>query len=305
MQRENLVGNRYGKLVVEEMLFHSHKTANNPKGKTYCLCRCDCGNSTITQAWALKSGSKQSCGCDSPERRSMAFRKKLEGQRFNRLMVIETLFGSKVRCKCDCGNEVIVSTTDVISGHTKSCGCLQKERASVSATKDFSGYVSDCGVKLLRQSHRNKVGQWMWECECGLCGKHFAALPAKIQNGHITSCGCRRQSSREQYIEGILKRENVDFRKQYTIPGCKDKQVLLFDFAIFSDGKLHDLIEYDGQQHFMAVNLFGGEDGLLHTQRRDMIKDDFCHKIGIALHRLPYTMSNADLEKSIMSIIYP
>ncbi len=33
-------------------------------------------------------------------------------------------------CKCDCGNTIIVSSKDVVGGHTKSCGCFQKEQAS-------------------------------------------------------------------------------------------------------------------------------------------------------------------------------
>lgn len=32
--------------------------------------------------------------------------------------------------RCDCGNEVVVSGKDVSSGHTKSCGCLQRETVS-------------------------------------------------------------------------------------------------------------------------------------------------------------------------------
>lgn len=34
------------------------------------------------------------------------------------------------------------------------------------------------------------------------------------------------------------------------------------DAAIFKDNKLICLIEYDGQQHFEAVDLFGGEGAL-------------------------------------------
>lgn len=33
-------------------------------------------------------------------------------------------------CVCDCGNRVIVRGTDLKSGHTKSCGCLRKEKTS-------------------------------------------------------------------------------------------------------------------------------------------------------------------------------
>ena len=51
----------------------------------------------------------------------------LTGKRFNRLTVIKRveLKGKSTRwlCKCDCGNETIVTSEKLKSGHTKSCGC--------------------------------------------------------------------------------------------------------------------------------------------------------------------------------------
>lgn len=58
------------------------------------------------------------------------------GQRYGRLVVIEraenyiSKKGAVIvvwKCKCDCGNEVLVHSTALISGTTKSCGCLRKE----------------------------------------------------------------------------------------------------------------------------------------------------------------------------------
>ena len=59
----------------------------------------------------------------------------LTGQRFGKLVVIKlsTPKGTKHHkwlCKCDCGNECTVSRDNLISGITKSCGCLRKEVTS-------------------------------------------------------------------------------------------------------------------------------------------------------------------------------
>lgn len=55
----------------------------------------------------------------------------LTGKRYGRLVVIERAKnkGSKTAwlCKCDCGNEKIVSGDKLKTGNTKSCGCLNKE----------------------------------------------------------------------------------------------------------------------------------------------------------------------------------
>lgn len=38
-------------------------------------------------------------------------------------------------CRCDCGGEAWVKPDNLKSGHTQSCGCLQRERASQARTK--------------------------------------------------------------------------------------------------------------------------------------------------------------------------
>ena len=56
-------------------------------------------------------------------------RKKLEltGQRYGRLVVLRQAenIGKRTAwlCRCDCGNEVVVRTARLRSGHTTSCGC--------------------------------------------------------------------------------------------------------------------------------------------------------------------------------------
>ena len=51
-------------------------------------------------------------------------RKDVTGQKFGKLTAIEWLRGGRWRCICDCGNETIVDTRKLLSGHTTSCGCI-------------------------------------------------------------------------------------------------------------------------------------------------------------------------------------
>ena len=52
----------------------------------------------------------------------------LTGKRFFKLVVIQkvgTKNGKRMwECRCDCGNKTVVSTNQLTSGRTKSCGCL-------------------------------------------------------------------------------------------------------------------------------------------------------------------------------------
>lgn len=57
--------------------------------------------------------------------------KSLQGMKVNRLTVLERIEGrtngghAQWRCLCDCGAEVIVRSTKLLSGIAKSCGCLR------------------------------------------------------------------------------------------------------------------------------------------------------------------------------------
>jgi hypothetical protein len=52
------------------------------------------------------------------------------GQKFNRLIALRRISRSgqtRFLFRCDCGNEPVLSASNVVRGHTKSCGCLKAE----------------------------------------------------------------------------------------------------------------------------------------------------------------------------------
>ena len=72
----------------------------------------------------------------------------LAGQKFNKLTVIKRVddyISPKGRhyvqwlCKCDCGNNIIVLSCNLKSGHSKSCGCHNIEKI-VERTKKYNNY---------------------------------------------------------------------------------------------------------------------------------------------------------------------
>lgn len=136
-------------------------------------------------------------------------------------------------------------------------------------------------------------------------GTFFTSIPIRIANGHTTSCGCRISSSRENLIEKVLQENSVEYIKQYSFSDCKYKGKLYFDFALFRDGELFCLIEYDGEQHFRPVDHFGGEDSFKNTRLRDTIKDNYCINNNIKLYRLMYSLTDDEVISNIVNIIYP
>lgn len=61
------------------------------------------------------------------------------GDTFGRLIVLEESGKNKTgvriwNCLCSCGNEKLVLQNSLVTGNTKSCGCLKKEQASKTRT---------------------------------------------------------------------------------------------------------------------------------------------------------------------------
>lgn len=298
---KNLIGQRFGKLTVLDRA--QSKVDKSGRKRTMWSCQCDCGSdAVVVSADYLKRSECPSCGCEAKKNKIEKNRVNCIGEKFGRLTILDIIWDNKrseAICKCDCGNDYIGVKSDIVSGHTKSCGCLWHETISAVNTKDWTGFISDYGVEFLNQDHMNKSGQWIWKCRCGCCGSIFTALPAKINNGHITSCGCRIQSAGEEYIKGLLEEFNINYVSQYTFTDCKSTYVLRFDFAIFYNNVLIGLIEYDGQQHFEPIDFFGGKDGFEKTKERDKIKNTYCQSHDIPLLRIPYTFTTNEIKKYI------
>jgi len=299
--RRSHIGEKHGFLTIVDEIYNYNGTST----KVY-ICDCDCGNKNVIKHDGYKWHENSSCGCRSKTKHAEVMRKQVDGQKFGRLLVLETLWDEtpfKVRCKCDCGNIVVLNKADVQSCHTKSCGCLQRERASETRYVDSSGYVSPLGLKIIKPYQRDAKGRMLWECECGLCHSHFYGLPALIKSGKLQSCGCGNMSHREILVEKILKDNKVNFKTQYTFPDCKKNNVLRFDFAVFdNENNLVAMIETDGMQHYKPIDYFGGENGFKLTCERDNIKNNYCKSHGINLIRLPYYLSDDEVKTILLNI---
>lgn len=94
----------------------------------------------------------------------------LTGQRFGKLVVKERALkdghkGAYWLCQCDCGKTAIVAGSKLRSGHTQSCGCLQRERTS-KANKKFNTFRTVGGIVYVKMSNTEKemlVDSDIWE----------------------------------------------------------------------------------------------------------------------------------------------
>ena len=131
--------------------------------------------------------------------------KDLTGQKFGRLTAIkrtDDMVSPKGKhttmwlCRCDCGNDTIVSRSGLLQGVTKSCGCLQKEIAHSTSFQDLTGMKFD-RLTVLYRAQNNKYNKIMWHCICD-CGKEVDINAASLKSGRTRSCGClQHEKSKE------------------------------------------------------------------------------------------------------------
>ena len=117
-------------------------------------CKCDCGNICYVSSHSLLSHLTRSCGCLHKEVINKMNSVDLTGRRFDKLVALrQTEQRSSARyvmweCKCDCGNIVVVSSRALISGNTKSCGCLKVQTNSERLTKWYTDEEKDLSSRF-------------------------------------------------------------------------------------------------------------------------------------------------------------
>lgn len=233
--------------------------------------------------------------------------KDMAGQRFGRLLVLRYA-GSKNGkaawyCKCDCGNETIVTGDNLRQGITSSCGCLWHEKFTKARFQDLTGQHFGELTVIKRDETRPQGHQLpvYWICKCS-CGKEISVLAENLRSGNSQSCGCKRKSHGENKIQDFLNKKKITFIKEYKFQDLKDTRALPFDFIIFENEKPKYAIEFQGIQHFQPVDFFGGEKGFIEQQRRDNIKREYCKNNNIILIECNYDDADEDIEKKLSII---
>lgn len=127
----------------------------------------------------------------------------LEGQVFGRWKVLYKMpsDGSKKTkwmCECSCEKHTrrVLRTSQLTTGHSKSCGCYANDRARESNFKDIKGQKFG---ELTAEEHigfvyPNGKGRALWRCKCS-CGRYKDVRQDLLQSGGVKTCGnpCHRK----------------------------------------------------------------------------------------------------------------
>jgi len=192
------------------------------------------------------------------------------------------------------------------SNHLNGAGC---PKCGVERTSLLTKHTTDEFIDVVKKIHRNKYDYSKVNYEGSripveiICPKHgvFSQLPGN----HLKGMGCPRcsESKGELLVNDILTNKEIDFVRQKKFLDCrltskiKKCRPLPFDFYI---PELNTCIEYDGAQHYIPVEKWGGEEKFKKQKIVDKFKNQYCKKNGIKLIRIPYTMKKEEIEPYIL-----
>ena len=192
MKLRNLVGERFGRLVVLE---HG-KTERTKYGTIhFWKCKCDCGNEVEVRSAELTGGKTKSCGClwreaiSGPKVDVAGF----VGKTFGKLTIKEIVSGDSLntaiaRCVCECGNEDVFKLQAVVRGNNVQC----RERKNHLHFLDLLGQRFGRLTAIERCEFPNLRPKWRWRCLCD-CGNEVFVSTTDLNSGHTLSCGCLRK----------------------------------------------------------------------------------------------------------------
>lgn len=258
MKSKDLVGQRFGRLVVIE------KTRHN--GRLAWKCQCDCGNTSVVSSYCLNHGTI-SCGCYRQEKwqeaqdkiSEQANAKKLTdiiGKKFGKLTVLsyDELVG-KYSCRCECDNIVYRARNTLLYGNSNVHSCNK-------CTLDT---LIDGNVIGNRYGNLTVIGRdintHMWLCKCD-CGN-----TRLVKSGHLErtkSCGCNNIAISGSYAENEIKEFiNIDnVVKSRTILG-NGQEIDLY-YPDYNIG-----IEFNGSIYHSSLN------GIYDIKKKHYHRDKF------------------------------
>ena len=98
-------------------------------------------------------------------------------------------------CRCECGSYILTSKRALVSGNTKSCGCLRKdinEKQRLQRIERDKKYIGKSinGLEILDviPSETGQTRYTKFKLKC-TCGKEFVANKSNILSGITKSCG--------------------------------------------------------------------------------------------------------------------
>jgi hypothetical protein len=267
--------------------------------KSKLLLKCECKELFKVSFNEFKNGSKTMCNkCNKHVNwDTLSVKEYIEIKSKSGCTLIGEYRGhrNKIKLKCRCSEHFPIAWSQFLKGqhHCKKCSNLVRSKRLRLSYKALKNIANSKGCKLSCDYNQYKNNSSIISFQC-TCGEIFSTTIKSFTDKHNPKDCCDRCSNFEKKSKGSIKikkyliRKNFNFEQEYTFKDCRNILPLPFDFAVFENGELKCLIEYDGKQHFEPVKFWGGKEAFLYRKKNDAVKDNYCKNRDLNLIRIPY-----------------
>lgn len=164
------------------------------------------------------------------------------------------------------------------------CPLCANKYISEHQTKTTQQFILEANIK-----HR---GKYSYTKTNYICAKEKVTITCPIHGDfeqtpdiHLRGCGCPKcnQSHGEKEVKQYLIDNNIKFIDQYNIIGKERKFIIDFYLPDYNT-----FIEYNGEQHYVPKEYFGGQIAFEKQQNRDQLLRDYCKENNIKLIEISY-----------------
>lgn len=192
----------------------------------------------------------------------------------------------KVTFKCKkCGCEWTTCPGNVLKG--KGCYWCGKKSMGLKMRKSDDEFKQDIKrknpeIEVIGTYTKDKVKVL---CRCSRCSNEWYAFPSSLQGGH--GCPYCKSSNGERAVRTFLHDNNIEYISQYKFDDLVGLNggLLSYDFYL---PQYNILIEYQGKQHKMPIEHFGGQETFKIQKEHDKRKRNYAFKHHIKLIEIWY-----------------
>ena len=215
----------------------------------------------------------------------------VHGDKYDYSKVEYTKSSEKVCIICPEHGEFYQIATEHLKGKGCSkCGHIITGIKKLSSTQEF--------IEKARKVHGDKYN-YSSTIYTGVHNKLQIICPEhgsfeQEANSHLHGIGCPKCSCSkgENIVKQILNVNNINYVDQYRVDIDKDINCSGYTYIDFYLPDLNIAIEYNGIQHYVPIEYFGGQLRFEQQKRRDSFVREYCTNSNIKLVEIPYELKD-------------
>lgn len=229
----------------------------------------------------------------------------IHGAKYNYDLFVYSNATTKSIIICPIHGEFLQSLNSHLSGH--GCPKCAKDAASDLFRKPIEHWIKEAqfvhGDKYDYSKVQYKTVKDKVLIICKECGNEFQqeASAHILQKQGCPVCARRKKESKgELLIRRILIDLGISFQEQYKVKDVKRCYIL--DFYIEYNNSIY-VIEYNGQQHYNEISIFGGKDRFEKQVVRDNALREYCNTNNYKLLEIKYDCKDEEIYNLIKNLL--